>query len=51
MWILKYGTNELIYRAETDSQTYRPDLWLPRGRWEFEGWTGGLGLVHANYYT
>ena len=29
---LKYGTNELIYKTETDSQTYRTDLWLPRGR-------------------
>ena len=39
MWILKYDTNEHIY--ETDSQTWRTDLWLPRvgpgGRidWEF----------------
>ena len=29
MWNLKYGTNELIYKTETDSQ--RSDLWLPRG--------------------
>ena len=32
MWNLKYGTSESIYRTETDSQTWRPDLWLPRGR-------------------
>ena len=31
MWNLKYDTNELIYETETDSQTYRTDLWLPRG--------------------
>ena len=31
---LKYDTNELIY--ETDSQTQRIDLWLPR-------WGGGGG--------
>ena len=41
-WNLKYNTNELIYKTETDSQTQRTDLWLPRGRergggmeWEF----------------
>ena len=45
MWNLKYDTNEPIYKTETDSQTERLDLWLPRGRWggggmgwEFEGW-------------
>ena len=32
MWNLKYGTNEPIYRKETDSQTWRIDLWFPRGR-------------------
>ena len=31
MWNLKYGTNELIYKTETDSHTWRTDLWLPRG--------------------
>ena len=46
MWNLKYGTNELIYKTETDSQIQRKDLCLPRGR---EGWTGSLGLVDANY--
>ena len=40
MWNLKYDTNEPIYETETDSQ--RKDLWLPRVRrgggrmhWEF----------------
>ena len=32
MWNLKCGTDEPIYRTETDSQTWRRDLWLPRGR-------------------
>ena len=32
MWNLKYDTSKLIYETETDSQTYRIDLWLPRGR-------------------
>ena len=38
---LKYGTNEPVYK--TDSQTGRTDVWLPRGRggwgrmdWEFQ---------------
>ena len=40
-WNLKHHTNELIYEAETDSQTLRTDLWLPRGR---AGWgRDGLG--------
>ena len=34
MWDLKCDTNELIYKTETDSQTERTDLWLPKG----EGW-------------
>ena len=43
MWNLKYDTNEPFYRKETNSQTWRTDLGLPRGRgrgvngmdWEF----------------
>ena len=31
MWNLKYGTDEPIYKTETDSQTRRTDLWLPSG--------------------
>ena len=50
MWNIKYGTNELIYKTETDSETQRTDLWLPRGRGEEVGSTGSLGLVDANYY-
>ena len=30
MWNLNYDTKELIYRRETDSQTERTDLDLPR---------------------
>ena len=50
MWDLKYVTNEPIYKTETDSQTWRTDLWLPRGMWEGVGWMASLGLVDANYY-
>ena len=48
MWTLKYGTNEPVYRTETDSQTWRADVWLPRGNGERAGWMGSLGLVDKN---
>ena len=41
MWNLKYGTNEPVDKTETDSQTERTDLRLPKGMggngtdWEF----------------
>ena len=38
MWNLKYDRNELIYEAETDSQTQKTNLWLPKG----EGGGGGI---------
>ena len=41
MWNVKYGTNEPIYGTEIDSQTWRTDLWLPRGR---EREWDGLGV-------
>ena len=43
MWNPKYGTTDPIYTTETDSQTWRADLWLPRGRREGVGCTGSLG--------
>ena len=62
MWNLKYGTNELSYTAETDSQTQRTDLWLPSRRgsgggsdWEFgvsrckllyKGWINNKVLLY-----
>ena len=49
MWSPKHDTNELIYQIETDSQTYRTDLWLPR-EMESGRWIRGLGLAEANYY-
>ena len=44
MWTLKYSTNEPIYRTETDSQTWRTDLWLRRESGEGEG--DEMGLFH-----
>ena len=44
----KKGTNELIYRTETDSETLKTNLGLSKGTGgRGEGWTGGLGLVYA----
>ena len=31
---LKYGTNELSYRTEINSQTQQINLWLPKGKKE-----------------
>ena len=36
----KCGTGEPIYRKETDSQTWRTDLWLPKGRARGREWAG-----------
>ena len=47
---LKYGTDEPIYKTETDySKTWRTDLWLPRGERELDA-LGVWGLVDTNYY-
>ena len=51
MWNLKHGTNEPIYRTDTDSWTKRTDLWLPRGRGLGEGCSGRLELAYVSYYT
>ena len=34
MWNLKYDTHELIYKTETDSQTLKTNLCLPKGKGE-----------------
>ena len=36
--ILKNDTNELIYKTEIDSQTYKTNIWLLKGR---AGWEWG----------
>ena len=48
MWNLKYGTNESIYKTETDSQPEKIDLCLSRAGGE--GWSGSLDLADANLY-
>ena len=44
MWNLKYDTEEPIHETETDSQTERTALWLPRGRGGGRGmeWEAGV---------
>ena len=37
MWNLKNNTNESIYKIETDSQTLKTNLWLPKGKGGGEG--------------
>ena len=32
MWNLIYNINELIYKTETDSQTQKTNLQLPKGK-------------------
>ena len=50
MWNLKYGTNESMYKTETDSQTQRRELWLSRGRgWEREGLEFGISRCKLLY--
>ena len=44
----KKDTNELICRAETDSQTLKTNLWLPKGMGWGVGWTGGSGVAYAH---
>ena len=51
MWNLKYDTNKLIYQTETDSQTWKTNLWLPKGR-EGEGgmkWEFGISRYKLQY--
>ena len=44
----KNNTNESISKTETDSQTWKTNLWLPRGK---EGAGGDkLGIWNTNYY-
>ena len=46
--IFKKVINELIYKTETDSQTLKTNLWLPKWTGRGEGGTGGLGLAYAH---
>ena len=43
MWKLKKkkDTNEFIYKTERDSQTYKTNLWSPKGKGELGDKLGG----------
>ena len=47
MWNLKYDTNEHVYGTETDSQTQRMGLWLPRATGKDEAF--GMSKVKLSY--
>ena len=44
-WNLKNNTNESIYKTETDSQTWKASLWLPKGK----GGGRGVGRINQEY--
>ena len=48
MWNLKYGTDELIYETEIDSQTYKTNVRLPGAKGVREGQIRSLGLADTN---
>ena len=49
MWNLKKNdTNELMYKAETDSQTSKRNLLLPKGKSEGEGKIRSFGLTYTH---
>ena len=48
MWDLKNNPNESIYKTETDSQTWKINLWLPKGK---GGWGGINEELGINIYT
>ena len=49
MWNLKYDTNKPKYKTETDAQTQRIDLWLPKRGRLGKGWIGRWGLATVSY--
>ena len=46
----KKNTNESIYKTETESQTLKTNLWLPKGK-RREGYIRSMELTDTNYYT
>ena len=48
MWNLKYGTNDPIYKTETDHGHREQTCGSQQGGGV--GWMGSLGLIDANYY-
>ena len=48
---LEYGINEPIYKTETDSQTQRTDLWLPRARMDGKFGVSRCKLLHLEWIS
>ena len=46
----KKGIDDLIYKAEIETQTWRMNIWIPRGK-EDVGWIGRLGLIYIHYWN
>lgn len=51
IWNLKCDSGEFTCEAETDSQTWGTDWWLPRGKGLEEGRRGSLGLGDVGFYV
>ena len=52
MWDLKYDTNELIYRAETETHRYTEQSCGYQEEGEAGArWIGSFQLTDVNYYT
>jgi len=50
MWNLECGPNESVSKTETDSQTERTALWLPRGKaWGGMDWEVWVSIYHLLY--
>ena len=49
MWNLKCDTNQLIYKTETDSQTQKTNLWLPKGKGEGINQEFGINIYTLLY--
>ena len=47
--IWKNYIDDLICKAETESQMWRTDVWIPRGEEGEVGGIGRLGLTHTHY--
>ena len=47
---LENSTNQLIYKAETDSQTEETNLQLPKGKREREAKIRSMGLIDMHHY-
>ena len=49
MWKLKSSTKELTYKTETDSQTQKTNLWLPRREEGERNWKLGINRCLLPY--